>query len=112
MTTTRGWASVLVETSDEDLETFLEGHPGVYSAEAFRDYIMYTCPEYLDEAIQNFEDAYQGQWNDMESFAWDFYERTDVSGPVPPGFRLEVDLDVWECDYWISPNGHVFDKNV
>lgn len=98
--------------NDTELEAWLEGNDHDFDPGAFREYVLYNGTHYFWTSVAQFEDAYQGQWADMESFAWDFYESTDVSGPVPPGFRLEVDIVAWECDYWISPNGHVFDRNV
>lgn len=78
--------------------------------EAFGDYLAYVGgTDHLDEALETFEDRYEGQHKSIEDFAW---SQADELWPdlsmCPSGFRVEVDVIAWECDYWISDNGHVF----
>ncbi|WP_431911679.1 antirestriction protein ArdA [Nonomuraea jabiensis] len=81
------------------------------SREAFGDYLAYHGGvDYLDTAIGEFEDRYCGQWNSIDDYALDFAADvySEFFKDVPPGFRVEVDTVAWECDHWISDNGHVF----
>lgn len=77
--------------------------------EAFADYLNNHGWDQLDWAMSSFSEAYMGQWKSLEDFAWDYAEEAlGVELTRLYGFRIEVDLVAWECDYWISDNGHVF----
>lgn len=80
--------------------------------EAFADYLaLVGGVEYLGYALMRFEDAYEGRYESLEAFAWEYAR--DVYPQlfqIPPGFQVEVDLTVWEMDFCISDNGHVFSK--
>ncbi|MEO3863434.1 antirestriction protein ArdA [Acrocarpospora sp. B8E8] len=78
--------------------------------EPFGDYLAYIGGvDYLDTAISDWQDHYCGQFKSIEDYAWSFAEDVypDLAN-MPPGFRVEVDTVAWECDHWISANGHVF----
>ncbi|GII83320.1 hypothetical protein Ssi03_13100 [Sphaerisporangium siamense] len=79
--------------------------------DAFADYLAYHGGvSYLESALSEWQDRYCGRWNSLEDYALDF--ASDVYSEffknVPPGFMVEVDTAAWECDHWISDNGHVF----
>jgi hypothetical protein len=66
----------------------------------------------LEYALDAFEDAYCGQWESLEAYAWHLTEECNpelMNAPI--GYRIELDMIAWQCDYWISSNGHVF-RNV
>lgn len=79
-----------------------------HDPEAMASYLSYFGwdTSYAD----SFEDAYHGKWDSLEDYAINFYE--DVYGEFNlPGFRIEVDLVAWECDYFtVDTSGgvHVF----
>lgn len=82
--------------------------------EAFADFLYYEdrVGEISEKVVEEFRDRYHGQWDSLEDFAW--YSASDIYSEffssVPSGFRVEVDTVAWEQDYWISDNGHVFDR--
>jgi antirestriction protein len=48
-----------------------------------------------------FEDAYAGQWDSLEDYALNFFEEIYADTVLPiPGFRIEVDIVAWECDFF------------
>ncbi|WP_441248959.1 hypothetical protein [Kitasatospora sp. McL0602] len=63
-------------------------------------------------AVESFEDAYQGQWSSLEDFAHDqLMELDDEYRAAMEGFRgwrPELDVIAWQCDYFITGDGHVF----
>ncbi|MEU4726517.1 antirestriction protein ArdA [Nonomuraea dietziae] len=78
--------------------------------EAFGDYLAHVGgTDQLDYALRTFQDRYHGCHKSIEDFAWDYAESAYPElASCPPGFRIEVDTVAWECDFWISDNGHVF----
>ena len=78
--------------------------------EAFADYLaLVGGVERLKYALETFDDAYEGRYESLEDFAWEYAsEAYPQLFQLPPGFRAEVDLTAWEQDFWISDNGHVF----
>jgi antirestriction protein len=100
------------------LDTVWEAHEFLctlaeYERDAFGDYLASVGgAQYLSSAITDFPDKYRGQWKSIEEYALDYAEQcySEFFVNVPPGFRVEVEVASWECDVWISDNGHVFDR--
>lgn len=78
--------------------------------QAFGDYLDHVGGNaQLDYALSSFRDAYCGQWDCIEDYAWSYAEDAYPElANCPSGFRVEVDTIAWECDHWISNSGHVF----
>ncbi|MFJ7275303.1 hypothetical protein [Kitasatospora sp. NPDC098663] len=78
--------------------------------EALTAYAAYTgSAEY---AVRTFEDAYEGQWDDLEDFARDRLMESDAEYRAAlegcRGWRPALNMRVWECDFFHASSGHVF----
>ena len=63
-------------------------------------------------AVRTFDDAYEGQWDDLEDFAHDRLMETDdeyrAAMESCRGWRPSLDMIAWHCDYSHTTGGHVF----
>ncbi|KOV10161.1 hypothetical protein ADK60_38600 [Streptomyces sp. XY431] len=63
-------------------------------------------------AVETFEDAYCGEWADLEDFAHDQLMETDTEYRAAMegcrGWRPTLDMIAWQCDYFHASSGHVF----
>lgn len=78
--------------------------------DAFGDYLSHIGGiENLDEAVGNWQEAFCGNFDSIEDYAWHMAEEIYPElANCPPGFRIQVDTIAWECDHWISSTGNVF----
>lgn len=101
---------------DEHLGGWLNERGYDFDVEAFREWVMYHGKDYIAYALVSFEDAYRGQWNSIEDFAheqlMDYDDVYQQAGEGCRGWTTRIDTIAWECDYYISDTGHVFDRNV
>ncbi|MFD4397840.1 antirestriction protein ArdA [Kitasatospora sp. NPDC058478] len=82
----------------------------VAELEALTAYAAYVgSAEY---AVATFEDAYCGQWDDLEDFAHDQLMETDAEYRAVRescrGWRASLDMTAWECDYTHTSGNYVF----
>ncbi|WP_327065954.1 antirestriction protein ArdA [Kitasatospora sp. NBC_01302] len=63
-------------------------------------------------AVATFEDAYQGQWDDLEDFAHDQLMEMDdeyrAAVESCRGWRPHLDMIAWQCDYAHTEGNYVF----
>ncbi|WP_328953655.1 antirestriction protein ArdA [Kitasatospora purpeofusca] len=82
----------------------------VAELEALTAYAAYTGN--AEYAVETFEDAYCGQWDDLEDFAHDQLMETDAEYRAAMescrGWRPSLDMIAWQCDYTHTTGGHVF----
>lgn len=81
--------------------------------EAFGEFLAHVGgSRYLDYALSNWRDAYCGNFDSIEDYAWHMADDIwpDLA-KCPAGFTVKVDTVAWECDYWISSTGNVF-RNI
>lgn len=92
----------------ETHEAICEVHVG--DRDAFGEYLSHLGGiEYLDEAISNWQDAFCGNFESMEDYAWNYAEEVYPElASLPAGFTVRVDTIAWEQDHWISSTGNVF----
>ncbi|MGW3177774.1 antirestriction protein ArdA [Kitasatospora sp. NPDC001119] len=82
----------------------------VAELEALTAYAAYVGN--AEYAVATFEDAYEGEWDSLEDFAHDQLMETDdeyraaVEGCR--GWRPQLDLIAWQCDYAHTASGHLF----
>lgn len=86
--------------------------------EAFNDFLNNDSShsEDIEQAFENFESAYNGQFDNETRFAEDYIDSTGMLSEVPDTIQRYFDYeafgrDLFMGDYWISGNGHVFATN-
>ncbi|MFJ1754205.1 hypothetical protein [Kitasatospora sp. NPDC088134] len=62
-------------------------------------------------AVDTFEDAYEGEWDELEDFAHDRLMETDdeyrAAMESCRGWRPALDMTAWHCDFMLT-GGYVF----
>jgi hypothetical protein len=88
------WAEVFAEVED-------------YEADAFCAWMRMDTRDPDDDLVSTFRDAYMGEHESIDDFAWYMLEETEGKTEAPSGFMLTVDTVAWEQDY-THVDGHIF----
>ncbi|MFJ7909043.1 hypothetical protein [Kitasatospora sp. NPDC096204] len=82
----------------------------VAELEALTAYAAYVGN--AEYAVDTFEDAYEGEWDDLGDFAHDQLMETDddyrAAYESCRGWTPQIDMIAWQCDYFHTSSGHVF----
>lgn len=62
--------------------------------------------------VERFRESCCGQWDSLESYAWEQLEEHKPDFEVPSGYRLEVDTVAWEQDHYYCADGYVFRTDI
>jgi antirestriction protein len=79
-------------------------------------FTIYASDVGLEHAIENFEEAYCGEWKSEEDYAENLVEDTGMLSECPESMKSYFDYekfarDLFMCDYWYD-NGHVFRRDI
>lgn len=108
------------EWAIHDFEDFGELKPGEYTAiadivkiaeaidqfddngEAFTVFASNRGEGYLDDAIENFEEAYQGEWDSEREYAENLLDDLGELDKIPEHLRYYFDYDAYTRDLFIN----------
>lgn len=77
-----------------------------HDPEAMSSYLSYHGWDL--SMADEFAEAYCGEWESLEEYAISYYEEVyGTDALFRPGFRVEVDIVAWECDFFTVDHGRV-----
>ncbi len=95
-----------------DIEKLWEMHKAIEEhGEAFSEYAENIGVQYA--TVEGFEEAYRGQYRDMEDYAYELVEECGYLDQMPDSLRYYFDYKKFARDleidgYFITKSGHVF----
>lgn len=109
-----GWEGIAIRES-ENLEALCELAEAIDEhGEAYADYVQWVGRKYATP--EGFEDAYKGQYKDMEDYTYALVEECGYLDDMPEHLQRYFDYAAFARDleidgYHITDNGHVFCNN-